>query len=128
GYLDAGPADRFLQDRGREELGRGVDQRTLERRPDGGPDCADDDGLRHVINLRWGYKSGLKRKSYQLPLHRPYRASTCTSVGCPGATVRLGTPLCLAPKAGAGDERGVYLATARRTGRSANARRRRQRC
>ena len=74
--LDPGPPDHFLKDRGREKLGRGVDQRALERRPDGGPDCADDDWLGHVdqpsIELLAGYKLGAKRKSYQLPLRRRY--------------------------------------------------------
>jgi hypothetical protein len=58
GHLDPGSPDRFLQHGGREHFGGSVDQRALERCPDRGPDCTDDDGLGHVVNLRFGCANG----------------------------------------------------------------------
>ncbi len=62
GHLDPGPPDRFLQDGGSEYLGGRVDQRAFERSPDRGPDSADDDGLGHVVNLRFGCINGQRER------------------------------------------------------------------
>ena len=49
--VHAGPADDLGQHRGDQRLGRGVDQRPLERTADGCPGGTDDDGCGHVLNL-----------------------------------------------------------------------------
>ena len=51
GGVHTGPANHLGQHGGDQRLGRGVDQRPLERTADCRPGGTDDDGCGHVFNL-----------------------------------------------------------------------------